>query len=87
MVVNDRSDFWILCRLLLLNMGLAAFLYSLSIKYMESEYTRLGLLTIRDMQNSARVHKHPLPHPLCNRYLKENDQVSAEFTINLLKTF
>ena len=53
------------------------------IKYRKCESTRLGLLTIRDTLKSARVHKHTLPHPLCYTYnLKENDQISADFTSN-----
>ena len=54
--------------------------YVKQIKYKKCESARLGLLTIRVTLKSARVHEHPLPHPLYNTYLKENDQVSADFT-------
>ena len=49
------------------------------IKNRKRESYMLGLMTIRDILKSARSHKHtlPHPHPLCNTYLKENDQVSA----------
>ena len=57
------------------------------IKYRKCESTTLGLLIIRDTLKSARVNKHTLPHPLRNAYLKENDQVSADFNGNLLEKF
>ena len=50
----------------------------------DCEYTKLGLLTIPATLKSARVHTHTRPYTLSNTYLIENDQVSADFTGNVL---
>ena len=42
--------------------------YVNQIKYRNSEYTKLGLLTISDTLESARVHTHTLQHNLSNTY-------------------
>ena len=61
--------------------------YVKQIKYRNCEYTKLGLLIVPDTLKSARVNLHILPHNLSNMYVKEDDQVSADFTSNLFETF
>ena len=52
-------------------------------KYSKCEPAKLAFIDyICDALKSARVHKYPLPHPLCNTYRKENAQVSSDFTSN-----
>ena len=51
-------------------------------KCRKCESTRLGKLTIRGTLKSARVHEDTLPHPLRNKYLKENVHVSADLPVN-----